>query len=137
MIFKYYSVNVFLNVILPRYGRARNNSLYSTVNVMRVCKNFLFKKVSLQLSTNLMENTFFLTISFKWLTSVWNLEKSKTIENVLNKKIKITPILYWILVISIKVVYTLKTENQLKKFLILVFFNNLYKMCNITRVLNN
>ena len=50
---------------LPRYGRAINNSFFSTVNAMRVCKNFLFKKVLMQLSASLMGNAFFLKISLK------------------------------------------------------------------------
>ena len=54
---------------LPGYGRAINNSFFSTSNATGVCKNFLFKKVLAQLSTSLMENTFFLYISFKWLNS--------------------------------------------------------------------
>ena len=48
----------------------------------------------MQLSTSLMENAFFLKISFKWMTSVWNLEKSETIENVRNNMVKTKPILY-------------------------------------------
>ena len=63
---------------LPRYGRAINNYFFSTVNV----------KVVMKLSTSLMGNAFFLKMSFKWLTSVSNLEKSETFENVLNNKVK-------------------------------------------------
>ena len=74
---------VIASVKLPRYGSAINNSFFSTVNAKGVCKNFLFKKVLMQLSTSLMENAFFLKMSFKRLTSVRNLEKSQTIENVL------------------------------------------------------
>ena len=59
---------------------------------MGVYKNVLFKKVLMPLSTSLMGKSFFLKISFKWLTSAWNLEKSETIENVLNNKAKIRPI---------------------------------------------
>ena len=50
---------------LPRYGRAINNSFLSTVNATGVCKNFLFKKDIMQLSTSLIENTFSLKMSFK------------------------------------------------------------------------
>ena len=50
---------------LPRYGRAIKNSFFSTVNAMRVCKNFSFKKVLMQLSASLMGNAFFLKIPFK------------------------------------------------------------------------
>ena len=51
---------------LPRYGRTISNSFFSTVNATRVvCKNFLFKKVLMQLSTSLMGNTFFLKMSFQ------------------------------------------------------------------------
>ena len=48
----------------------------------------------MQLSINLIGNVFFFNISFKWHTSEWNLEKSETIENVWNKKVKIKPTLY-------------------------------------------
>ena len=50
---------------LPKYGRAKNNCFFSTVNARGVCKNFLFKKVLMQLSTSLMGNAFFLKICFK------------------------------------------------------------------------
>ena len=50
---------------LPRYGRAINNSFFSTVNATVVCKKVLFKNVLMQLSTSLIKNTFFLKISFK------------------------------------------------------------------------
>ena len=56
---------------LPRYGRAINNSYFSTVNATEVCKNVLFKKGLMQLSTCLMGNAFFLKMSFKWLTLNW------------------------------------------------------------------
>ena len=52
----YYSVNVFFIAKdkLPKYGRATNTPFFSTVNVTRVCKNFLFERVLMQLSASLM-----------------------------------------------------------------------------------
>ena len=41
---------------LPRYGMAISNSFFSTVNATGACKNFLFKKALMQLSTSLMGN---------------------------------------------------------------------------------
>ena len=64
---------------LPRYGRAINN-FFLTANATGVCKNFLVKKVLMQLSPSLMRNALFLKISFKRLTFVWNLEKSGTMK---------------------------------------------------------
>ena len=37
---------------------------------------------------------FLFNISFKWHSSEWNPEKSKTTENIQNDKVKIKPILY-------------------------------------------
>ena len=50
---------------LPRHGRTKNNCFFSTFNARGVCKNILFKKVLMQLSTSLMGNAFFLKMSIK------------------------------------------------------------------------
>ena len=48
----------------------------------------------MQLSVNLIGNTFFFNISFKWHTSKSNPEKFETNENVRNNKVTIKLILY-------------------------------------------
>ena len=61
-----------------------------------VCKKiYILKIVLIQPSISLMGNTFLFKASFKWLASVWNLEKSDTIEKVQHSKVKTRPILYW------------------------------------------
>ena len=80
---------------LLRYGRTINNYFFSIVIAKRVCKNVLFKKVLMRLSTSLMRNKLFLKRLFKWMTFVWNLERLEAIENILNRKIKVRPILCW------------------------------------------
>ena len=51
-------------------------------------ETFYSKKFLMQLPTSLLGNVSFLKIFFKWMTFVWNLEKSETIENVRNNKVK-------------------------------------------------
>ena len=64
-------------------------SFFLAVNVTGFSVS-LFEKY-FDATINLIGNAFFFNISFKWHTSKWNLEKSKTIENVWNNQVKIKP----------------------------------------------
>ena len=66
----------------------------SAVNVTGFSVSLLLRNFLMQLYINLIGNAFLFDSSFKWHTSEWNPEKSETIENIQNNKVKIKPILY-------------------------------------------
>ena len=79
---------------LPRNGKTITKSFFPAVNVTGFSVSLLLRKFFMQLSINLIGNSFFFNISFKWNTSESNLEKSQTTENVRNNKVKSKPTLY-------------------------------------------
>ena len=79
---------------IPRYGNTINNSILGTACSNIFCENYLFKNIFKHLSTKLVGKEFFFSTSFRYLTSSWKLEKSKTIENIRKSIVNIKPCLY-------------------------------------------
>ena len=79
---------------LPKNGNTLTKSFFSAVNLTGFSVSLLLRKFLMQLSISLVGNAFFFNISFKSHTSAWNLEKSETIENARNNKVKIKLTLY-------------------------------------------
>ena len=110
---------------LPRNGKTITKPFFAAVNVTGFSVSPILRKFLMQLSINLIGNAFLFSISFKWHTSEWNLEKSKTIENVQNNTVKMKPTLYSSEIKLLKFEYTplnvgLWYTDVLKLLLVLV-----------------
>ena len=78
---------------LPRSVRNITKSFFASANVTGFPVSLWLRKFLMQLSINLIENSLSFNIFFKWYTSEWNLENSKTIKDLRNNKVKIKPTL--------------------------------------------
>ena len=67
---------------IPRNDKTITKPFFSADNVTGFSVSLLSRRFLMKLSINLVGNGCYFNFSFKWTTSEWNLEKSKTIENV-------------------------------------------------------